>query len=307
MPRFSLSGLALRIVRQLKPLGLCLRYYLTGLYYRIDEDHVFLSAAGLAFSLFVCIVPFVLIVFSALGMVLQASSVEQEIASYVDKFIPYEQYAAFVKGIIFSRLDEFRIYKNIAGYIGVFGLLFAASSLFSSMRTILNRVYRVGVDKPAVIAKLRDLGMILLVLLFFLVSTMSLPLLEIMKDAAYKIRLLEFFRLTSVQNISFRVVSVSIVFIVFYTLYYLIPYDKLSKKATALSAVFSTVLWELAKQAFGYYITNFASLKRVYGTYVLIVVVAFWIYYSSIIFILGAVVGQLYRERRGGRLANSSR
>lgn len=294
-----------RLAKRLKSPGLFLRHYFGGLYCRIDEDHVFLSAAGLAFSLFVCIVPFVLIVFAILVHVLQAlppDSLEQEINAYIDRFIPYEQYASFAKEIIFSRLDRFLAelqgYKKIAVYVGVIGLLFAVSGLFSSMRTILNRVYRVDTGKHVVIAKLRDFGMILLVLLFFLVSTTSLPLLEIVKDSAYKIKFFEFFRLSGIQNISFRVLSFAIVFIVFFTLYYLVPYVKLSKKVTAVSALFATVLWELAKQAFGYYITNFASLKRIYGTYVLFVVVVFWIYYSSIIFILGAEIGQLYRERR---------
>jgi len=41
-----------------------------------------------------------------------------------------------------------------------------------------------------------------------------------------------------------------------------------------------------------------ATLNRIYGTYALIVVVAFWIYYSSILFLVGAEIGQLYRERR---------
>jgi len=302
-----------RLVKRLKSPGPFLRHYFGGLYYRIDEDHVFLSAAGLAFSLFVCIVPFVLIVFAILVHVLQAlppDSLEQEINSYIDRFIPYEQYASFAKEIIFSRLDRFLAelqgYKKMAVYVGVIGLLFAVSGLFSSMRTILNRVYRVDTNKHVVIAKLRDFGMILLVLLFFLVSTTSLPLLEIVKDSAYKIKFFEFFRLSGIQNISFRVLSLAIVFIVFYTLYYLVPYAKLSKKVTAVSALFATVLWELAKQAFGYYITNFASLKRIYGTYVLLVVVVFWIYYSSIIFILGAEIGQLYRERRDAKLRSKT-
>jgi membrane protein len=298
-----------RFAKRLKSPGPFLRHYLGSLYYRIDEDHVFLSAAGLAFSLLVCIIPFVLIVFAVLVYFLQAlppDSLEQEINAYIDRFIPYEQYASFVKGIIFSRLDRFLAelggYKKIAVYVGVIGMLFAASGLFSSMRTILNRVYRVDAGKHVVIAKLRDFGMILLVLLFFLISTTSLPMLEVVKDSAHKIKFFEFFRLSFIQNVSFGVVSFLIVFVVFYTLYYLVPYAKLSKRVTAISALCATVLWELAKQAFGYYITNFASLKRIYGTYVLLVVVVFWIYYSSIIFIIGAEIGQLYRERRDTRL-----
>ncbi len=297
-----------KFVKRLKSPGPFLRHYFGGLYDRIDEDHVFLSAAGLAFSLLVCIVPFVLIVFAILVHVLQAlppDSLEQEINAYIDRFIPYEQYASFVKAIIFSRLDRFLAevggYKRVAVYVGAIGMLFAASSLFSSMRTILNRVYRVEDNKHVVIAKLRDFGMILLVLLFFLVSTTSLPLLEVVKDSAHKIKLFEFFRLSFIQNVSFGVASFLIVFIVFYTLYYLVPYARLAKKVTLVSALFATVLWELAKQAFGYYITHFASLRRIYGTYVLLVVVVFWIYYSSIIFIMGAEIGQLYRERRSAR------
>ena len=37
---------------------------------------------------------------------------------------------------------------------------------------------------------------------------------------------------------------------------------------------------------------------KIYGTYVLFVVVAFWIYYSSIVFIIGAEIGKLYSDRK---------
>ena len=81
-------------------------------------------------------------------------------------------------------------------------------------------------------------------------------------------------------------------------IYLLIPYDRLGGRVAALSAFWAAVLWEIAEQLFGYYVTNFASIERMYGAYVLIAVVVFWIYYSAIVFILGAEVGQLYRMRR---------
>ena len=46
-----------------------LHHYLWELFNRIGENHLFLLAGGLAFSLFVCIVPFVLIIFFAVGQV----------------------------------------------------------------------------------------------------------------------------------------------------------------------------------------------------------------------------------------------
>jgi len=56
-------------------------------------------------------------------------------------------------------------------------------------------------------------------------------------------------------------------------------------------------LWGTVQYLFGYYITNFITLKKVYGAYLFAIVVIFWIYYTSFVFILGAEIGQLYRER----------
>jgi len=38
-------------------------------------------------------------------------------------------------------------------------------------------------------------------------------------------------------------------------------------------------------------------MTRVYGAYTLLIAVVFWIYYSAVVFIVGAEIGQLYRER----------
>jgi membrane protein len=274
-----------------------LRHYFGGLYHRIDQHHLFLLSGGLAFSLFVCIIPFVLIIFSALGSLLGSSSLHTQLNTFVDQIIPYDKYAAFAKKLIFDRVEEFRAHKNIAGIVGAIGLFLAASGLFSSMRTILNRVFVIDKGKQILIGKLRDFGMVILVVGFFLVSTAILPGLGLLKGAAAKTELLRWFRFSEVQNIAFAIVSFLAIFAAFFTLYYLIPYARMHVKVPALSAFWAALFWEIARRIFGYYITNFASFKQIYGTYVLLVVVAFWIYYSSIIFILGAEIGQLYRER----------
>jgi membrane protein len=256
----------------------------------------------LAFSVFICVVPLVLIVFSVLGEVLQAASVKEQVMAFIDTIIPYPEYAEYVKGVIFSRIDEVITHKKLAGYLGVLGLIVASSGLFSSLRTVLNVVYGVKEGKSVFVGKLRDFGMVLLVLILFLVSATGLTLLEIVKESADKAAFLENFRLSAFQAGSLSVVSFTIVFIMFFILYYLIPYDALGMRVSAISAFWAAVLWEVAKQAFGYYVANLATVGRIYGTYVMVVVVAFWIYYSAVVLILGAEIGQLYRERRRMRL-----
>lgn len=274
-----------------------LHHYLGGLYDRIDEHHVFLLGGGLAFSLFVCIIPFVLIIFAVLGLVLDSTYMQYQVNLLVDTIIPYYQYSEFVKKIIFTRINEVIEYKNIAGLIGGLGLLFAASGLFSSMRTILNKVFGVEKDVNLLLGKLRDFALVIMVILIFFFTTLLAPIIDVLRQSAVRFKSLEFFNATIFEHFFFSLVSFTIIFIVFTILYIAVPLKKLKKRSTAVSALWAALLWEAAKQVFGYYIYNFSSLGKIYGAYALMVVVAFWIYYSSVVFIIGAEIGKLFEER----------
>jgi membrane protein len=141
-----------------------INHYFGGLYTRIDEHHLFLNASGLAFELFLCIIPFILIIFSVLGSILASNNIQYQINLLVDTIIPYYEYSEFVKKIIFTRINEVIEYKTIAGIIGGFGLFFAASGLFSSMRTILNQVFGITKNVNLILWKLRDFALVVMVI-----------------------------------------------------------------------------------------------------------------------------------------------
>ncbi len=275
-----------------------IKHYLGGLIGRVDEHHVFLLAGGLAFSLFVCIIPFFLIMFAILGNLLNSQNMHQQVNAAIDAVIPYYKYSAFVKKIIFTRIEEVIKYKNIAGIIGGFGLFFAASGLFSSMRTILNRVLGVESHVHFILGKLRDFALVFLVIIIFFLLTVFTPLLDLIRQSAQQLNVLSFLRIGILEHFLFSALSVIIIFIVFTTLYITVPFRKLGKKATMISALWAALLWETAKQGFGFYLHHFTTFGRIYGTYALVVVVAFWIYYSSIVFIIGAEIGRLYSEKK---------
>ena len=272
-------------------------HYLMRLYQRTDEHNVFLIGGGLAFSLFTCVIPFMLITIGILGMVLEASTLETQMGKMIDAMIPYPQQAAFVKGVIFSRTQELVVNKGIYGIVGVVLLVFTASGLFSSMRTILGVVFGISGRGSDFWAKLRDFGMVFLVLFVFLVSIVFLPIVEGLKDSALH-SVTRFKQFHSLEAALFPVLSFLLIFAAFFVFYLLLSSNRPGKRAAAMSALWATLLWEVAKQIFGFYITHFASIQKIYGAYVLIAVVAFWIYYSSLIFIIGAEIGQLYKERR---------
>ncbi len=275
-----------------------IKHYGGGIYNRVDEHHVFLLAGGLAFSLFVCIIPFLLIIFSVIGSFLDSETIQFQISTLIDTIIPYGMYSDFVKAIIFKRIDEFVQYKTIAGIVGGFGLLFAASGLFSSMRTILNRVFGVEIDVNVILGKLRDFALVLMVLLIFFVTTILMPFINLIFQFANTFEFLSFLQTGYFEHFILTLISLSLIYIVFAILYLAVPLKKLGKKAVFISAFWAAILWEAAKQLFGFYLYNYASFSQIYGAYALVVVVAFWIYYSSVVFIIGAEIGRLYYERK---------
>ena len=275
-----------------------LRHYIGGIYNRAGDDHVFLQSSGLAFSLFVCIVPLVLIIFAFLGAILEKPSISEEINAFIDRAIPYGQYAAAIKEIIFNRVNEFIVYKNVAGLLGIVGMLFAASGLFSSMRTVLNTVYRVDLPESAISGKLRDLGLVILVLLYFLASVLILPVLKLLIEFPLQFGNWAGVDLHFLEQWVLQMGSFLAIFMIFYIVYFFIPRSRPPNRIIAVSATSATIMWIVAEKIFRLYVMHAVNLKRIYGAYVFLIVVAIWIYYTALVFIMGAEIGQLYRERR---------
>jgi len=273
------------------------KYYLVGLYHNTDQHHLFLFAGGLAFSLFVCIIPFNLILFWMLGYFLESSAVEMQINHLIDTIIPYAVYADFAKNILFKRINEVIEYRNIAGFIGIIGLFFAASGFLSSIRTVLNKIFGAPEEINFLLGYLRDFITIIIVVVVFLLATIFLPLIDILRQASQQLGVFEFLQYGIFQKLFTSLMSIVLIYYFFSWLYKFIPTRKISKRGVKFGALWAALLWEVAKQIFGFYIYNFATLGKIYGTYALAVVIAFWIYYSAVVFILGAEMGKLFNDK----------
>ncbi len=280
------------------------KHYFGGLYLRFDTHHIFLFSGGLAFSLFVCIIPFVLILFWILGNFLSSAEVESQIVTLIDTVIPYDEYANFVKNIIFKRVYEVVEFKNIAGIIGVIGLFFAASGFFSSMRTVLNKINGTDIDVNVFLGKLRDFLFIISLIILFFVSILALPLLELLISIAQETPYLQFFNLAIFQSVFTALFSLLIMYFIFYSFYRFIPTVKIKRRSSLVGAGWASILWVGMKILFGYYLSNFGTWGRIYGAYALMVVLAFWIYYTAAVFIIGAEIGKLFDERLSERDSN---
>jgi len=274
-----------------------LSHYFGGLSHRVGEHHAFLFASGISFSVFLCVMPFILIVFAIVGKVVDSSELQDSVNHYILGVVPYEEYANHVIRFVGLRIGEFIAFCGVAGWVGSLGLLFAASSLFSSMRTALNKSFMITDGPHALLRKLKDLAMTLVVVLFVLLSVFVLPGLEALQNLSISPTAPAAGALEFLQHTAVLIVTLAIAFVVFLALYRYTPSRKIPWRTAVVSAACATVFWEIAKQLFGFYISHFVTLQRVYGAYIFIVVIALWLYYSSLVLLIGAEIGQLYRER----------
>lgn len=235
--------------------------------------------------------------FWILGYFLESAEVEMQIVALIDTFIPYDEYANFTKEIIFKRVYEVIEFKNIAGIIGFTGLFFAASGFFSSMRTVLNKINGTDIDINVFLGKLRDFLFISSAILIFFVTILALPMLEFLINIAGKTPYLEFFTKPIFQKIFTASFSLLIMYQLFYLFYRFIPTVKIRRRSCLVGALWAALFWVGMKMVFGYYLANFQTWGKIYGAYALMVVIAFWIYYTSAVFIIGAEIGKLFDER----------
>ncbi|NUN08292.1 MAG: YihY/virulence factor BrkB family protein [Ignavibacteriaceae bacterium] len=274
-----------------------LKYYGVGLYNNFNDHHLFLFSGGLAFSLFICIIPITLLLLWGLGYLLDSAEVEMQISTFIDTLIPYEIYASYAKEIIYGRMKEMIDYRDAAGIAGVIGVFLSASGFFSSTRTILNRVFGATSDHNFIFAKLKDFALIILVIMIFFISTFFLPLYEALRKTSEATINFYFVEITFLGRLTTTIISFIVIFVLFLVLYRIVPFKKLKVKSLLVGTLWAASLWEAAKQGFGYYIYNLASYGKIYGAYAVLVVIAFWVYYSAVVFIIGAEISKLYNDR----------
>lgn len=101
-----------------------------------------------------------------------------------------------------------------------------------------------------------------------------------------------------------RVVPVAVTFTFFFVLYRFVPRRITSVGNAAVGALLATVLWEVAKGGFSWYIRNLTRASNVYGALVGVIVLALWLEISvSIILYCGEVVALLIHQKAADQTA----
>jgi membrane protein len=246
-------------------------------------------AAQLAYYLILALFPFILVLVSLMGT-FGSPELASEVLAYFRQVMPaqaYEIIETFTANIISGQAEA-------PGLLS-FGILFtiwAASGAFAALINALNRAYDVQETRPfwkvRGIAILMTLGLSVLVLVGVLLLVVGEPIGRAIAG---------FFGLDDLFLLVWDIARwpVALFFMVFTValLYYFAPDVDQPFRWITPGGLIGVLLWVLASVAFNFYVSNFGSYNKTYGSIGAVIVLLLYLYISSLTVLFGATLNAI--------------
>jgi membrane protein len=253
-----------------------------------------LMAAAISYYTLVSLIPLLLLACAAFGILLRLGQFQGD---------PVGETAQVVQVMLPLKIDEIKVFLQgvqhsyvTTGPLGLVLLIWFGSQFFHSMEEALNRTWEAPRSRPFWRGRLIGLGVMALVgplgVASFILSsvavwvqTRTLPgMSQPLSHIPY------------IWGAVPYIVSLLVSIVTFVLIYRIIPNTKVTWRETFVGGVFAGALWELAKVAFGYYLTFFGTrgYDRLYGSLTNLAVLVVWVYYTSYIFVIGGEVARAW-------------
>jgi membrane protein len=251
-----------------------------------QRDDALGLAAQLAYYLILALFPFILVLVSLMGT-FGSEELASEVLGYFRQVMPQEAYAiieTFTGNIISGQAEA-------PGLLS-FGILFtiwAASGAFAALINALNRAYDVEETRPfwkvRGIAILMTLGLSVLVLAGVLLLVLG-P--QIGAAIANLFGLDDLFLL--VWDVARWPAALFFMVFTVALLYYFAPDVEQPFRWITPGGLIGVLLWVLASVAFNFYVSNFGSYNKTYGSIGAVIVLLLYLYISSLTILFGATL-----------------
>ncbi len=265
------------------------------------EDNCPQMAAAISYYVLFSIFPLLIFLISVLGNFLRNDNFRNKLIDLIVQFIPIA--GSQDDNLIISVLHQISSKSN--GAIGIFGLLvmaWSASGMFGVVRSSVNIAYDLKKSRPFFMQKMIDLAMVLVVGIFFLFSIAATTLVRILQDLSSKwiiaLSLPNLDTFIGEHGLAWQMLSYLIPFVLscigFYIIYWIIPAVRFPFRLLWPAVLFASVLFEIGKVVFVFYIQHFAKYELVFGSLGTVLAFLFWVYISAMILLFGAEIASGY-------------
>lgn len=250
-------------------------------------------AASISFFAILSFLPFVILTVSVTSFFVASSDVAYEkILEYLNHIFPVTTIDAV--GLLTTTIAK----KAIFGLVGLFGLIWAATKVFTQLEHSMNVIWRTGSERSFWHSRFIALISIPSMTVFLLLSLLVTGFISVARTTTVPLLGISFNELPLAGNILTFLVPTILSTVLFFIVYYFLPKRWEHFRYALYGALLAGGLWEAAKILFDRYIKEFSHLQTLYGSFTSLAILLLWVYYSAFLILFGAEFGSLIRERR---------
>src|SRR5262245_5173200 len=265
------------------------------------EDEPFQLAAALSYYTLFSLTPLLIIVIAIAGFVFSREAAQGQIVGAIEEMIG-QQSAQAIQGMIQNASSQPETGK-FSALVGILALIFGAAGVVGQLQTSLNTIW--GVEpKPGqgiwglVHQRITSFAMILGIGFLLLVSlVISAIVTGLAQFAGTVFGGAELLAHALDLSVSFVLITA-----LFAMIYKFLPDVRIHWRDVWIGAALTSVLFTLGKLLIGLYLGR-SSATSIYGAAGSLITILLWVYYSSLIFFLGAEFTQVYASRYGSGVA----
>ena len=297
-----MSDFVVKVARILETVAEEVWYYLRAVARKVFDDDILFLASALAFNGILTMVALLLLAAAAFGWFLDSSAAGvAQMNDILNAVFPQQPFATEIKESILNFVAYIIAYRRSIGIFGILVLLWTATSLFDALRSVLHRVYALNRKFSLLRSLAHDVGFVAIALVLFVASNLSIWFFALLEHLAMTFPAIKAFMVPGLNRTVPTIIVILLTAVMFYIVYRYMTDTKPPKTAAIISTFTTTLLWVVSGKLFGLYLTHVSAIGKIYGGYAFFLVLMFWIYYSSIVFVFGGIVGQVYWERRKWR------
>ncbi len=270
-------------------------YVLRKTMHEFGDDQCTDLAAALTYYSVLAIFPAALALVSILGVVGQSQKAVDQVLETIKPLVSSDTLSTISKS-----LNEIAGSSSagLALVVGVLAALWSASGYIGAFGRAMNRIYEIGEGRP--FWKLRPIQLLLTLIAVVLTALVLLMLIVSgpVAESIGKVIGLGDTAVTVWQFAKWPVLLLVVVLIVA-LLYYATPNVKQPKfKWISVGAFTAIIIWVLASVGFAFYVGNFSSYNKTYGSLAGVIVALLWLWITNLALLFGA---ELDSELERGR------
>jgi membrane protein len=257
---------------------------------KFNRDNGFFLSSGISFNVLINLIPFMLLLLALVGTYLYN---DEKVLNHIHGYL--RDVAPALDPEIMKNLTDVIQNRRIVGILGFAGVLWFSTLLFTSLRSALNIVFKVEKSRGILRGIGIDLLMVLLAGILLLVSMILSSLVTFLQGYHGQISMAIG---PTIQWMLKYFFPFFLTYCVFCLIFKIIPNKKVHFTSAFQAALFTSLLWESAKHLFGWYVVHVADYSMFYGSLGTLLIFVLWVYYSSMILVVGAEFAYFLEEDR---------